>query len=404
MLNNLNTFVLTMLVCLNFSFAEDLSNFNKYFSLVKDKKGNVEYVRMKFSKSKLSLVPFIEQVKNDVKKEIERMRTKSGENEIESMFASLEDGMDKTLEADENILVLRKSFDHLKGVDVDTFFEEAKTKGVLLYFKNELEKALMLFDLSVLASTQDSKYFYKRNVTYAVVEKAINFAKKRFDSIPLLNLVSYLMVEVHDLVLEQRLFHQNMLLHYLENADEKKLGLKTAEADKIFSSIYESRIGVLNLNESKLATRTWNKYGLNKFYASVRTANNKFRRSTRVFDEVGKRLNFSFFNAVEKGERVVKNLFHNKHKFSSQMATAYNLDKPDQVRRFRALLNIGKIGLSFITLPSWLKGQVESFVDSYYVEQKRLEGALVAYFDIQGDHLMSQKIREQLINPYIINE
>lgn len=404
MLKSPNTFLLVMLLCLNFSFADDLSNFNKYFSLVKDKSGNVEYVRMKFSKSKLSLNPFIEQVKNDLKKEIERMRTKSGENEIEYLLATMEKDSEKTLEADESILALRKSFDNLKGVDVDNFFDDVKTKGVLLYFKDELEKALMLFDLSVLASTQDPSYFYKRNITYSVVEKAINFAKKRFDSIPLLNLVSYLMVEIHELVLEQRLFHQNMLLHYLENTDEIKIGLKRSEADKIFSSIYESRIGVLNYNESKLAKRTWSRYGLNKFYASVRSANNKYRRSTGVYDEVGKRLNFSFFMAVENGQRVIKNLFHRKHKFSTQMTTAYNLDRPDQIRRFRALLNIGKIGLGFLTLPSWLKGQVESFVDSYYVEQKRLEGALVAYFDINGNKLMSQKIREQLINPYILDK
>ena len=84
------------------------------------------------------------------------------------------------------------------------------------------------------------------------------------------------------------------------------------------------------------------------------------------------------------------------------MATAYNYDKPDQVRRFRSLLNLGQVGLGFLPLPSWLKNQVESFIESYYVEQKRTEGALVGYFDINGNQVMSQKIKEQLINPYIV--
>ena len=83
------------------------------------------------------------------------------------------------------------------------------------------------------------------------------------------------------------------------------------------------------------------------------------------------------------------------------MSIAYNYNKPDQIRRFRALLSLSKVGLSFLTLPSWLKGQVESFIDSFYVEQKKLEGALVAYFDITGDKSMSKQIRLNLVNPYI---
>ncbi len=84
------------------------------------------------------------------------------------------------------------------------------------------------------------------------------------------------------------------------------------------------------------------------------------------------------------------------------MATAYNYDKPNQVKRFRSLLNLGQLGLSFLPIPGWLKGQVESFLKSYYVDQKRLEGALVAYFDLQGNKQMSKNIKNQLINPYII--
>ena len=404
MLKQLSLCLIALTLSLNTFSAENLSSFKKHFKFKKNDAGEVSYVRMNFSKSKLSLKPYLNQVKNDIKKEIERLRTKSGENELESLFTYLEDSSDKSHEADESIFVLRDTYRNLKGIDIDGVFATAQTKGVLKYFKVELEKALMLLDLSVVASTADARYFYKRNVTYEVVKRAIDFAKKKFDSIPVLNLVSYVMVEVHNLVLEQRLFHQNMLLHYLENIDETKIGLTRGEADRVFSSIYESRISAINFNESKLAVKTWQSYGLNKFYRDVRMANNKFRRSTRIYDEVGTRLNFAFFTAKEKGEVLVKNLFHSQHKFTTKMATAYNFSKPDQVRRFRSLLSLGKLGLGFLTIPGWLKGQVESFVDSFYVEQKRLEGALVAYFDINGNKEMSTRIRKQLINPYIYTE
>jgi hypothetical protein len=394
------------LMMLSISFnalsGTNLDSFKKRFSFVKNDEGKVTYVRMNLLNKKWSIVPYVRQVRDDVKREISRMQTKSYQNEMEGFYDQLQVGNEKSAEAQENIFAIRDSINNLESVDVDGFFAMAETKGVLAKFQKELKEALMLLDLSVIASTEDARYFYKRNVTYEVVKRAIDFAKDRFDNVPLLNLVSFVMVQVHELVLEQRLFHQNMLLHYLQNVKEADMGLSINEADMIFSSIYESRISAINYRESNTASETWTRYGLNKFYGMVRTANNRLRRSNRTFDEVGARYNFGFFEAKENGERVVKNLIQNKHKFSSDMATAYNYDKPDAVRRFRSLLNLGQVGLGFLPLPSWLKNQVESFIESYYVEQKRLEGALVGYFDINGNQVMSQNIKEQLINPYIV--
>lgn len=394
----------TLLLSLSLSAfsAQNMDSFKKRFSFVKDDAGKLTYVRMNLVNQKWSIVPYLRQVRDDVKKEITRMQSKSHAGEIDAFIATLEEGSNKTAEMQENILAIRESFDNLKTVNIDNFFAMAETKGVLAKFQSELKKALMLLDLSVIASTEDPRYFYKRNVTYEVVKRAIDFAKGKFDNIPLLNLVSFVMVQVHELVLEQRLFHQNMMLHYLQNVKEADMGLSINDADKIFSSIYESRITAINYNESTRAANTWTRYGLNKFYTMVRTANNRLRRSNRTLDSVGARYNFGFFEAKEDGQRVVKNLILNKHKFSSKMATAYNYDKPDEVRRFRSLLNLGQVGLGFLPLPGWLKNQVESFIESYYVEQKRLEGALVAYFDINGNTVMSKNIKTQLINPYIV--
>lgn len=386
------------------AFAQDLSSFNKYFKLVRDEAGHVQYVKMNFVQEKVSLAPYLKQVTEDLKKEIELLRTKHGHEELEKLLADLQEGSEKTYEVDESIHTLRDSFDHLRNVSIDQFLEPAKGQGVLNYFRTELEKALSFIDLSILANTNDARFFYKRHVSSEILKRALNLAKKRFDSVPVLNLVSFIMVEVHEMILEQRHFYQNMLLHYLENIDESKMGLGRDEADRIFSSIYESRIGLINVMESNLAVKTWQRYGLNKFYAKVRVANNKLRRSTRNFQEVGARLNFAFFVARENNELVIKNLFHTKHRFSGEMATAYSFERPSRVKRFRALLNIGKLGLGFLPIPSWLKGQVESFVDSYYKEQKKLEGSLVAYFDLAGNSFMAAKIREQMINPYILKE
>lgn len=393
--------IIALFLSLNAYSNQSLDGFKKRFSLVKDDQGKVTYVRMNLVTKNWSIMPYVNQIKEDIQKEIARMQSKSYQNELEEMLQTLEEGAEKSQETKENILAIRDSINNLPNLKLENVFSEIKSKGVLAKFEKELKEALMLLDLSVIASTEDARYFYKRNVTYEVVKKAIEFAKDKFDNIPVLNLISFVMVQVHEMVLEQRLFHQNMMLHYLQNVKEADLGITVAEADKIFSSIYESRISAVNYRESNQAAETWGKYGLNKFYSMVRTANNRLRRSARTLDEVGSRYNFAFFEAKEDGQRVVKNLVHNKHKFSGKMATAYNYDKPDEVRRFRSLLNLGQVGLGFLPLPGWLKGQVESFIESYYVEQKRLEGALIAYFDINGNQVMAKNIKKQLINPYI---
>lgn len=395
------TFALLVAFAFNASADYNLAGYKKHFKLEKNPAGDVTYVQMNFL-SNFSLTPYLKMIKEDLKAEIRRMRSKSYQAELDDFIAHLEEGSDKSAESQESVLVVRDSLENLKNVDVDQTFVELESKGVLKYFASELKKALKVLDLRVIASTEDARYFFKRNVTYEVVKRAINFAKKRFDNIPVLNLVSTVIVQVHDMVLEQRLFYQNMLLHYLDMVPEAELGLKVAEVDRIYSSIYESRIAPLNVIESNRAVADWDRYGLNLFYAMVRNGNNRYRRSSGDFDEMGERLSFGFFKATEKGEKVVKNLLINKHRFSRKMATAFYYEKPEKVKRFRSLLNLGQLGLGFLPLPGWLKGQVEGFINSYYVEQRRSEGALMAHFDMVNDNQMRNLLAKQLNNPYIL--
>lgn len=380
----------------------NLDGFKKRFKLIKNDKGELTYVQMNFLNQRLSLVPYLKQIKDDIKSEIERMRSKNYDQNMNEFYSYLGEGNTKNAEHQESILAVRDSLNNLKNIQVDEFFARVETKGVLENFRKKLQEALNKYSLVNIASTQDPKYFYKRNVTYLVVKEALKFAQKKFSNVPLLNLASFVIVKVHDLVLEQRLFHQNMLLHYLQNFPESELGMTTSEADRVFSSIYESRIAPINYRESQAAATDWAKYGLNKFYAMVRNGNNKLRRASRTFDEVGARINFAFFIAKEKGERVIKNLVQNQHSFSGKMATAYYLDQPDKVRRFRSLLNLGQVGLGFLPLPGWLKKQADNFIESFYVEQKITEGALIGYLESINDMELAKHIKKQNINPYIL--
>ena len=383
------------------SFAQDsLAGFNKRFKLIKS--GDNVVIKMNLFSSKFKIAPYLEQIKHDIQDQIDRMSNsqKGAELEINEFISWLEEGDFKN--DPENIYAIRRSLENLPHMNWKNLFKQADGEGVFKQFEKDLQDVMNNFSLSIIANTGDARFFYRRNVTYEVVTKALDFAKKRFDNIPVLNLASFIIVKVHDLIIEQRTFHQNMLLHYLESVSAEKLGLTKAQVDTVFSSIYESRISALSYWESNNAASNWEAYGLNKFYAMVRMANNKIRRASNHYDSVNLRYNFAFVEVVEEGERVVKNLLHNQHMFSSKSATAYNYDRPLRVKRNRALLNLAQVGLGLIPIPGWIKSQVDGFINSLYKEQQRLEGALIAYFDTENNLEMKEKIFNQILNPFIV--
>lgn len=383
----------------------NLEGFNKRFTFKRSADGSLQSVKMNFATKGFTIAPYLRQIKEDLKSEIERMRQKSAyQAELDDFTEFLGDGQPNTKENQENIALVRDAIENLPNVDVDSSFSQIQANGVLKQFEFDLKDALAMLDVSIIAYPNDARFFYRKNVTYEVVKKALDFAKKKFDSVPLLNLVSFVIVQVHEMALEQRTFHQNMMLHYLQNFSPEELGLSKKEADMVFSSIYESRISALNLPESNKAASNWLRYGSDSFFSIVRSANTKIRRSASTYDSVSTRYNYAFVEVVENGEKLVKNLVDGKHMFSSKAATAYNYTKPNQIKRTRALLNIGELALGFLPIPGWIKSQVEGFVESFYVQQRLTEGALVGYFESNGNATMARTIKNQMANPYIIFE
>lgn len=405
----LRTWMALLILVLSFSAiaeVQTLDGYNKRFNLKRDDNGVLTAVKMKFT-SKFSLKPYLTQIKNDLKEEISRMRNSDKamvEAEINALVDEMIANSDKSEDARENAGLVRESLLNLPNINVDKSFVEIQKHDVLKKFEFDLKKALKMLDLSIIADPTDARFFYRKNVTYEVVKRALDFAKKKFDSVPVLNLVAFVVVKVHDLVLEQRTFHQNMLLHYLENVSEKELGMSKTEADHVYSSIFESRIGVTGWGESSRAAANWDFYGTDKFFATVRSGNNRIRRSGNSTMTMASKVNWGFVKATnDKGEKVILNLVNNQHMFSGKMGTAYNFDKPNKVKRTRSLINLGQVGLGFLPIPGWIKSLATQFAESFYVQQKLTEGALVGYFESNGNTKMFNAIMKQNINPYLVH-
>ncbi len=393
------------------AIAADSAGFNKRFQLVKNDEGKVIAIRLRVISQRFTLKPFIEQIKNDILEEQRRLRRQGFmglEAEVDSMLESM--GLDPyAKDVNEETLAIKDGLMNLPNVNVEENFIALERDGLLKELESKIQNALLQLDLSLVANLEDPRFFYRRNVAYQVITWALDQAKKRFSNIPVLNLASFVIVKVHDLLHEQRSFHHNMMLHYFQNLPESELGMSKEEVDRAVSSIYEYRIGAVNFQESNRAQETWASYGFSKFYAMVRQGNTRARElsqptmagESRYTDY--KRINFAFGEFTNEGNRKIYHLMLNAHMLSQKPALAYDYSKPEKVKRERALLNLGQVALGFIPqIPNFIKSAAETFINSMMKEQRLMEGALVAHFELNGNQPMVNEVYRQNINPYLL--
>lgn len=403
-------FALTLLALSFSAFAENLQGFNNRFGLVKNEEGKVIAIKLKKAVTHFTIRPFIEQIKSELIHEQNSFAAKSfaeKEKQIDDMLFSMGlNPYDKHANGEDEARRIKESLLNLPAIDVEGAFNEVDVKEFWAEFERKLKEAMMYIDPTILTYHEDARFFYKKNVTYAVVTWALEQAQKRFANLPILNIASFVIVRVHDMMLEQRLFHHNMLLHYFETVTEDRLGMTKEEVDKAVSSIYEYRIQATNYGESNRAARDWLSYGQNQFYKMVRAGNGRVRnwndpilggRFTNI-----KKIDFAFAEVTEKEARRIYHLHINAHQFSQKPALAYDYSQPNRIKRNRALLNLAGVGLGFLTIPGWIKQNVQGFIKSLYVEQVRMEGALVGYFEMNGNEAMMKKIYGQRANFYIV--
>lgn len=386
-----------------------IKGFNDRFTLVRNTDKKVTSIKLKKAVTQFTVKPFMDQLKRDLLEEqltFTSLTYSEKEEEINNLLADL--GFNTSYKGDIPIEAqkLKEALLNLPNINIEQAFNGVAASEFWREFQAKLNEAFLYIDPSVLVNLEDPRFFYKKNVTYKVVEWGLRQAQKQFADVPILNIASFVIVRVHDMMLEQRHFHHNMLLAYFETIPETKFGMTKEEVDRAVSSIYEYRIDATNYFESNRAAQDWLNYGMNNFYLSVRTGNSKIREWQGPLSNMSltniKKLNFAFVQATHEGGAKIFHLHNNEHQFSQKPALAYDFSDPKRVKRNRGLLNLGGVAIGFIQLPSWLKGSVEKFIQSCYVNQVRTEGALVAHFESTGNTVMINTVYAQRANFYIV--
>ncbi len=87
-------FPLVLIFSLSSFATVNLDGYNKRFKLIKNEAGELTYVKMNFFNKSLSLKPYLNQIKSDLKSEIERMKSKSHDGELDEFMAALGEGQE----------------------------------------------------------------------------------------------------------------------------------------------------------------------------------------------------------------------------------------------------------------------------------------------------------------------
>lgn len=388
-----------LLVTSSLANAGEVDAFTKRFELIKQEDGKLIAIRDRSLSFKFSIKPYLKFIKETLLEEQSLMNSKENySSEIEELFA--EEFHEKGDTNNQNIQYLVRSMEELKKIDVEKVFNDPGFKEVVSKFESKLGDAMLKLDPRIVARLDDPTFFYKRTVGYQAVKWALNFAKSRLSTIPVLNTATYIIVKVEQLIRERRLFHQNMMMHYFENFSETKLGMTHEEVNLTWSSIYESRIPWYAFWESSAAKENWNKYGVSKFFQGVRTANTRFRDYQSNYSRVGRRFNFAFRGATYKDEDVIVNMVDSQNQFNRKPAIAYYVHKPTKIKRTRVILQLAGLGISFVPLPSFIKNIASGYFKSFYETQKITEGALYGYFESNGAKEDMAILRDQYLNPF----
>lgn len=383
----------------------DLAKFHQRFQLVRATDGKLVAIRLRHL-TPFSLRPYLQQLKDDLHAEQGRLRAVSAEElgaQIDQeLFEMGINPYDKS--GDGTAWLIRQSLVNIPNIPVETSFTKAGQRNLIGEFEAQIAQEMRNYDLAVVAHLRDPRYFYHRAVTYRVVRWALKEAKKRFREIPILNLVSYVVVKAHGLMMEQKTLHQAMLLHYLHALPPEALGLSAEEVDLTLSSIYEYRISVGDIRDSDYAANNWVSFGRQKFNRQVATADTRARWLPQRFPWGSmSRLNHAFTQVNGQTTEKIWHLLADEHKWTDKAALAYDAQNPHQLRRDRTLLNLAELGIGFLPyVPGWLKDLAEDYLTSRHTKQRGLEGALIPFFEMRGEAEVARILQAQILNPFIL--
>ncbi|MDA8793629.1 hypothetical protein N9N67_10290, partial [Bacteriovoracaceae bacterium] len=377
-LNRLSTIIFISLFTLSLSFSAEMTAqkvFDQNFKLIKDNKGELLYIQKKFQLKKFKLKDFVAKIKEAINIEIDYQKKTASlmgeEKYIQELnnILQIDEGDSLNHHPDyqkeiKNKKRVRRSLLNLRKVNWGKNFNTVQSEPAIKEFGQKIKKILATFNFTILAAAQDKRFFMKKQILNKALNEVIKILRKKYSNIPILGFASFLVTKVHQFILQERMFQQNMLLE-LMFYHEKDLNLKVTEINHIVSSIFESRIDLQNRMERRKLENNWDGYGMLQLFTYERNALaniSKFKNS--------KNINLGFFEGTfsnRKGKKTngIYHHFITNHQFTRKKALALDYNNKKRVLRLRTLLFVAQAGINFIPrMPGFIKNIANNFINS----------------------------------------
>lgn len=311
------------------------------FTIVRASNGKLDRIELPASKSRQT-----EDVLTLLRAAVSRPSLSGIKDELSSVGLNKKEEIDAFEEA-KRVLGFSVSKSDLEDPRLDVEFAKAKLKldGLFVY--------------RLLANPYNPGAFDKENAVKEAVEQLLEAAKLIFTVTPPMRIFEFLVDEHLDALEARREFHQNRILSVLDKAPEFSI----YEKSLVRSSIYYSRLWIVNPIARKDARKVWNTYGDTQWKKSL----DKCKGYTTPADR-------SYGPCFKVDGTEIRNRLVNSAVLSKSTSLAYDFNAPTRVRNTRIAWLMVKLGMKFVPAPSWIKGPVNIWIKSHYQEQRRSEG------------------------------
>lgn len=373
------------------STTRDLNEFYEMYQIIKNDEGKVSSVRLKKFRAKFSVKAYLNDILSDLRAEQNHLINKNNkplhENIEETLNTYFPLSEDKIMSDEEDELrdQMREGLESIAQINIDELQSRLSVQEFWSEFEKKVNDGLRAIDIRTLAAPQAPKFFWTKKVITEAIEWGLKGAQRLFPHSNLINIATFIVMRSHDFITTQRIKAQYRLLYYFERLNAQQLNISQEDYNQILSSVYEYRIPVTNLNESRRAAQVWNSYGMNNFLSTIRNSERRasdIAQSTRNLTNLEERLSYAFAKyKVVKNDETSFRIYHLQvasHTFTKKPALAFDSARPKFVKRKRGLIRVLQIGVGLIPrVPNWIKAPVRRFLDSMYREQSLVEAALV---------------------------
>lgn len=285
----------------------------------------------------------------------------------------------------------RLSKDEKKAYNEARLLLQHKSSSFYLDDKNmklELDKIIELLTqknfFKLLASPHNPDAFDFEIMLIDSLELAIDAAQKVLGSTPVFDVLEFLVDEYFESLKHQRAFYQNALLAYVNSNNHN---FSSEEVQLIKSSVFYSRIAFYKTSTRKNAKKNWPEFGL--------------KSEKKAFSKCKPTSTTSYHDCFQFEKTNIMNLVDKNNSLSKKVSKAYDYKKPAFIGQIRWLIVAIKLALKFVPAPGFAKTPVKSWLESFYINQRKTEGLLYMSVLSKNETALAQQILKNTANPLL---